>query len=248
MVATVGTTSTTAIDPVDEIADICEREDLWLHVDASHAGIAAIVPEHNYILKGCERADSFVTNPHKWMYMPIDISAFYTRKPEVLKNAFSLVAEYLKTNEDNNVINYMDYGISLGRRFRSLKLWFVIRYFGVEGIIERLRDNIRLGKLFESLIDQSDRFEKLAPVPLSTVCFRAVVPGLDDEQLNEFNKNLMDKVNATGKVFISHTSLNGKFTIRFVVSSIRTTEEDVKLAWNVLNKVLAESLIEKGGT
>lgn len=240
VIATVGTTSTTSIDPVNEIADICEKEKLWLHVDAAHAGIAAIIPELKHIIKGCERADSFVTNPHKWMFMPIDISAFYTRHPEVLKDAFSLVAEYLKTNEDTTVTNYMDYGISLGRRFRSLKLWFVIRYFGVDGIIERLREHIRLGRLFESWIDESPNFEKLAPVPLSTVCFRAVAQGKSEKELNEMNKTLMDMVNATGKVFISHTSLNGKFTIRFVVSSIRTTENDVKIVWQILNEVYKE--------
>jgi aromatic-L-amino-acid decarboxylase len=237
VIATVGTTSTTSIDPVEKIADVCEREKLWLHVDAAHAGIAAIVPELKYILKGCERADSFVTNPHKWMFMPIDISAFYTRKPDVLKKAFSLVAEYLKTDEDTKAINYMDYGISLGRRFRSLKLWFVIRYFGVNGIIERLREHIRLGKIFESWIDESEHFERLAPVPLSTVCFRAVPSGLNEIELNEFNKNLMDSINSTGKAFISHTMLNGKFTLRFVISGIRTTEDDIKLVWELLNEL-----------
>ncbi|PKL88083.1 MAG: amino acid decarboxylase [Ignavibacteriae bacterium HGW-Ignavibacteriae-2] len=242
VVATVGTTSTTSIDPIENIADICEKENLWLHVDASHAGTAAIVPELNYIINGCDRADSFVVNPHKWMFMPIDISVFYTRKPEILKRAFSLVAEYLKTSEDSEVINYMDYGITLGRRFRSLKLWFVIRYFGVEGIIERLREHIRLGKLFEKLIDENPLFEKLAPVPLSTVCFRAIPMGKNEDELNEFNKSLMDTVNSTGRVFLSHTILKGKFTVRMVVSGIRTTESDVLEVWQLLNNRCREMI------
>ncbi len=236
VVATVGTTSTTSIDPVDEIADICERENIWLHVDAAHAGTAAIVPEYRYILNGCERADSIVLNPHKWMFVPIDLSTFYTRKPEVLKRAFSLVPEYLKTGEDSNVTNYMDYGITLGRRFRSLKLWFVIRYFGVNGIIERLREHMRLAKMFENFIDESEYFEKLAPVPLSTVCFRAVFEEEFDDSLNEWNKTLMDNINATGKVFISHTVLNNKFTIRYVISGIRTEEKNVTDFCKLLQK------------
>ncbi|MBN1299980.1 MAG: amino acid decarboxylase [Melioribacteraceae bacterium] len=237
VVGTVGTTSTTSIDPIPEIAEICEREKLWLHVDAAHAGTAAIVPELKHILNGCERADSFVLNPHKWMFVPIDLSVFYTKKPEILKRAFSLVPEYLKTDEDSEVINYMDYGITLGRRFRSLKLWFVIRYFGVNGIIERIREHIRLGKLFEKFIDESSRFEKLAPVTLSTVCFRALVQDMNASELNNFNRNLMNNVNNTGITFISHTILNGIFTIRFVVSSIRTKEEDVIKVWKILNGV-----------
>jgi aromatic-L-amino-acid decarboxylase len=240
VVATVGTTSTTSIDPVDKIADICNKEKIWLHVDAAHAGTAAIVPELRYIIKGCERADSFVVNPHKWMFIPIDLSAFYTRKPEILKRAFSLVPDYLKTNEDNSVTNYMDYGITLGRRFRSLKLWFVIRYFGVEGIIKILREHIRLAKLFERYIDESNYFEKLAPVPLSTICFRAKIDGLSDEELNKFNKNLMDEINSTGEVFISHTVLNGIFTIRYVISGIRTQEVHVNNFWKLLNAVLMD--------
>lgn len=245
VVATVGTTSSTSIDPVDEIADICEKENLWLHVDAAHAGTAAIVPEFRHIMKGCDRADSFVMNPHKWMFVPIDLSAFYTKKPDVLRNTFSLVAEYLKTGEDNEVINYMDYGITLGRRFRSIKLWFVIRYFGVEGLRSIIREHVRLGQLFAKWIDDHSNFERLAPTPLSTVCFRAVHEKLDSENmLNEFNEKLMDAVNDTGKVFLSHTKLAGKFTIRLVVSSIRTTEDDLNLVWDTIRLKFSE-LIEQ---
>lgn len=233
-VATVGTTSTTSIDPVDEIADICKKNNIWLHVDASHAGIAAVVPEYNSILKGCEKADSFVVNPHKWMFMPIDISTFYTPHKETLKNAFSLVHEYLKTAQDDEAINYMEYGIQLGRRFRSLKLWFVIRYFGTEGIINILREHLRLGRLFADWIEEDNNFEILAPVPLSTVCFRAIPASGTD--INIFNETLMNEINKTGKIFLSHTKLNGKFTIRFVVSHIRSSEELVIQAWELIKQ------------
>ncbi len=154
VVATVGTTSTTSIDPVPEIAEICKREKIWLHVDAAHAGVTAILPEMKNILDGVENADSIVVNPHKWMFIPIDLSVLYTKHKDTLKRAFSLVAEYLKTSHDSEVENYMDYGIQLGRRFRSLKLWFVIRYFGVEGIQNILREHLRLGKLFAGWIDE----------------------------------------------------------------------------------------------
>ncbi len=241
VVATVGTTSTTSIDPVDEIADICEIENIWLHVDAAHAGIAAIVPEMQFILKGAERADSIVINPHKWMFTPIDLSAFYTTKPQVLRQAFSLVAEYLKTSEDREVENFMDYGIQLGRRFRSLKLWFIIRYFGREGLISRIREHLRMGQQFAKWIDEHPGFERMAPTPFSTVCFRALPPGVKKEsEINLFNERLMNEVNNTGKVFLTHTKLNDKFVIRLVVSGIRTEERHVKQAWELLKTKLDE--------
>ncbi len=234
--ATVGTTSTTAIDPIKEIAEICNKYKIWLHIDGAHGAIAAMLQEKRSILNGIELADSFVVNPHKWMFCPIDVSAFYTKHPQILKRAFSHVAEYLKTEQDNSVINYMDYGIQLGRRFRSLKLWFVIRYFGVEKLQEIIREHLRLGKLFEQYIDESKHFEKLAPVPLSTVCFRAAPPNQNEEQLNSFNEKLMTEINSTGELYISHTKLNNKFTIRYVVSSLRTEERHVKKAWEVIQK------------
>ncbi len=236
VVATVGTTSTTSVDPVPAIADICEKYDIWLHVDAAHAGSTAILPEMRNYFEGCDRADSFVLNPHKWMFVPIDLSVFYTRRPDILERAFSLVHEYLKTGEDDEVYNYMNYGIQLGRRFRSLKLWFLIRNFGVEGIQERIREHLRLGRLFAGWIDESPDFQRLAPVPFSTICLRAVVEGLGDLQLNEFNRKLMDAVNASGKVFLSHTKLNDKFTIRVVISSVRTTEDDVREVFELLKE------------
>jgi len=236
VVATVGTTSTTSIDPVSEIASICKLENIWLHVDAAHAGVAAIVPEMRYLLDGVEAADSFVLNPHKWMFMPIDISVMFTKHKGILKQAFSIIPDYLKTDEDNEVTNYMDYGIQLGRRFRSLKLWFVIRHYGTDGLIEIIREHLRLGQMFSKWIIESKDFELLAPTPLSTICFRAVPENIQSEDdLNSFNKNLMDSINSTGEVFLSHTVLNGKFTIRVVVSGIRTEEEHVREVFEILN-------------
>ena len=248
VVATIGTTSTTSVDPVDEIASICEHEKIWLHVDGAHAGVTAMLPEMNNQFKGLERADSFVVNPHKWLFVPVDLSILFTRKPEVIKQAFSLVAEYLKTAEDSVVENYMDYGIQLGRRFRSLKLWFVLRYFGVEGLQSRLREHIRLGQLFAKWIDEDQLFERLAPAPFSTICFRAKPEEWSDEnKINELNETLMNAINATGKVFLTHTKLNGKFTIRMVISGLRTEENNVELAWKVIreefNKILSRGKI-----
>lgn len=244
VVATVGTTSTTGIDPVPEIAEICNARNIWLHIDAAHAGIAAILPEMRFILNGAEHADSIVVNPHKWLFMPIDISVYYTTKPGILKRTFSLIPEYLKTEQDNSAINYMDYGIQLGRRFRSLKLWFVIRYFGVDGLRNILREHIRVGKLFEKLANEHPQFELMAPVPFSTVCFRAVPnQKIDEAELNELNERLINAVNKTGKVFLSHTKLNNKFVLRLVVSGIRTKEKHMLEVWDLLQKTLSK-LIE----
>ncbi len=240
-VATVGTTSSTSIDPVPEIADICIKENLWLHVDAAHAGIAASVPEMRYIFDGVSKADSIVVNPHKWMFTPVDLSVLFTKKREILKQAFSLVPEYLKTSEDSAVENYMDYGIQLGRRFRSLKLWFILRYFGTGGIADRVREHLRLGKLFKLWIEESKDFELMAPVPFSTVCFRAHPGNYDsEEKLEELNENLMKKVNNTGRIFITHTKLNNKFVLRLVVSGLRTAEKHIIQAEEILSRTLKE--------
>jgi len=237
IVATIGTTSTTSIDPVEEIVKINDKYKLWLHVDAAYAGTAAILPELNYILNDVEKADSIVINPHKWLFVPIDLSILYTTKPEILKRAFSIVPEYLKTEVEDKVTNYMDYGIQLGRRFRSIKLWFVIRYFGVEGLQNIIRDHIRLGQKFANLIDNENMFERLAPTPFSAVCFRAVpISNMTEEELNDFNKTLMDEINDSGKLYLSHTKLNGKFTIRLVVSGIRTTEANLDNAWKLIKE------------
>jgi aromatic-L-amino-acid decarboxylase len=232
VVATVGTTSTSSVDPISEIADICEKHKIWLHVDAAYAGSAAIVPELRYYFTGCERADSLVTNPHKWLFTPFDCSILYCRNPDLLKQTFALVPEYLKTNEE--VENLMDTGVQLGRRFRALKLWFVMRYFGQQGLIERIREHCRLAKLLEGWINAAPNWEMLAPVPFALVCFRAAPPNAVD--LDAFNERLMNAVNESGKAYLSHTKLHGKFALRLSIGSIRVTEEHIKNLWNWLNE------------
>jgi aromatic-L-amino-acid/L-tryptophan decarboxylase len=239
--ATVGTTSTTSIDPIPAIADVAAQYGLWLHVDGAYGGMAAIVPEMQPILAGAERADSFVGNPHKWLFTPMDLSAFYTRHPDVLKRAFSLLPEYLRSAETDAqaVTDYMDYGVQLGRRFRALKLWFVLRAYGQEGLIARLREHLRLAQLLAGWIDASPNFERLAPTPFSTVCFRAHPQGVDDEAaLDELNEKLLTAVNATGQLFISHTRLNGRYTLRLAIGNIRTTEAHIVHAWEVISRLV----------
>lgn len=249
VVATTGTTSTTSIDPVRQTADICEREALWLHVDAAYGGSAAVLPEMRWILDGCDRADSLVMNPHKWMFVPMDLSLLFCRRMDVLRQAFSLVPEYLRTEEKDEVRNFMDYGPQLGRRFRALKLWFVIRYFGVEGIAARIRYQLEIAREFARWVDESPDFELLAPVPLSVICFRAYprdMRRLDGEEaeagsrIDRLNERLMEQVNRGGKIFLSHTKLNGMLTLRLAIGNIRTTREHVKLAWDQLTEALAE--------
>lgn len=240
VVATTGTTSTTSIDPVPAIADICEREGLWLHVDAAYGGSAAVVPEMRWVLEGCDRADSLVVNPHKGLFVPVDLSVLYCRKMNVLRSAFSLVPEYLRTGEGEEVKNFMDYGPQLGRRFRALKFWFVMRYFGVEGLRARIRNQIALAREFADWVDRSENFERLAPVPFSLVCFRAHPRSVANEAgLDVLNEQLMDEVNRRGKVYISHTKLAGKLTLRLAIGNIRTTREHVKMAWDELSEVVA---------
>ncbi|MBA3439672.1 MAG: amino acid decarboxylase [Pyrinomonadaceae bacterium] len=242
VVATVGTTSTTSIDPVPAIADVCVQHNLWLHVDAAYAGSAAIVPEMRSVLDGCDRADSLVTNPHKWLFTPLDISLLYCRRMDVLRRAFSLVPEYLRTDEADTVRNQMDYGVQLGRRFRALKLWMVVRYFGHEGLAERIREHCRLARLFAGWVEESPNWELLAPVPFSLVCFRAC-PTVEKEseetrrvRLNKLNEQIMQGVNQTGEAFLSHTSLDGVFTLRLAIGNIRTTEAHTQRTWHVLNE------------
>jgi aromatic-L-amino-acid decarboxylase len=244
VVPTIGTTSTSSVDPVDAIADICEKYGVWMHVDAAYAGPAAIIPEMREPFKGWERADSIVVNPHKWMFTPFDLSVLYCKDLGVMKAAFSLVAEYLKTSDAGVVKNGMDYGIQLGRRFRALKFWFVIRYFGREGMIARLKEHIRLARLFASWVEASTDFELMAPVPFALVCFRARVnsPHVgkgsaeeEDEVLNALNERIMNEINASGEAYLSHTKLNGKFTLRLSVGSIHVEERHLEKVWKLLN-------------
>lgn len=242
VIPTIGTTSTSSVDPVGAIADICEAFGIWLHVDTAYAGSTAIVPELQHHFKGWERADSIVVNPHKWLFTPFDLSVLYCKDLSLLKDAFSLVAEYLKTTDVQTVKNGMDYGIQLGRRFRALKLWFVVRYFGREGLIARLRDHCRLARLFASWVEESENFELLAPVPFALVCFRACPAGVDDPNaLNALNERIMNEINASGDAYLSHTKLGDKYAIRLSVGSIRVEERHLQKVWDILNaKLLSE--------
>ncbi|MFB3915889.1 MAG: aspartate aminotransferase family protein [Terriglobales bacterium] len=234
VVATVGTTSSTSVDPVAAIAEIAEQYGLWLHIDAAYAGAAAVLPEFRHILAGAERAHSIVVNAHKWLFTPIDFSAFYTRRPDILRRAFSLTAEYLRTDENPRAVNLMDYGVPLGRRFRALKFWFVLRYFGREGIQQMLRNHIAWAQEFAVWVDTDPRFERVAPTPFSVVCFR--YKGTDEE-----NKAILDRVNSSGELFLSHTELNGRYVLRVAIGNLATTREDVQQAWELV-RAAAEKL------
>ena len=238
IVATVGTTSTSSIDPVKEIIPIGEEHAMWLHVDAAYAGSAAVVPELQHILEGCQRADSLVVNPHKWLFTPFDLSVLYCRHMDLLRRAFSLVPEYLRTPEQEKVRSGSDYGIQLGRRFRALKLWMVIRYFGHDGLAARIREHCRLARVFASWIDESSDWELLAPVPLGLVCFRARPDGFDAGELDALNESIMHGVNASGRALLSHTRLHDKLTLRLSIGNIRTTEKHVRQVWELLNEQL----------
>ena len=236
VVATVGTTAVTSVDPVPALADICDRERIWLHVDAAYAGAAAMVPGHEDTLAGCDRASSLVVNPHKWLFTPFDLSVLYCRDMDRLREAFSLTPDYLESRESGAVRNLMDTGVQLGRRFRALKLWMVLRHFGAQGLRDRLAEHIRLAGLFADWVDADPAFERLAPVPFSVVCFRARPAALADDStaLDDLNARLLDHVNQSGKVFLSHTTLDGRFALRLAIGHIRTTEEHVSRAWTLL--------------
>jgi len=246
-VATVGTTATTSIDPVWEISNICKKYKMWLHVDAAYGGSAAIVPEMKYVMDGWNDVDSIVINPHKWLFTQFDLSILYTRRPEILKRAFSLTPEYLKA-ETNDVTNLMDYGVQLGRRFRALKLWFIMRHFGQDGLISRIREHIRIAKLLSKWMDENGEFPPLA-VYFSTVVFRYYPKDLKEiakkdkkakeiigEYLNKVNKTLMENLNNSGRLFLSHTIIEGRFTLRLAIGNIRTTEEHIKEAWELIKE------------
>ena len=246
VVATVGTTSITSVDPVPAIAEIARRHRVWLHVDAAYAGSAAIVPEFASLLDGVELADSLVVNPHKWMFVPMDLSVLFVKDESIVRRAFSLVPEYLTTPE-GDAVNYMDYGLQLGRRFRALKLWFVLRHMGVEGIRNKLRGHIALAQEFAAWVRDDPQWEVLAPHPLSVVCFRYVgPPGVtpsvsrgDSNQepaLEALNAKLMHAVNDAGDIFISHTKIDGKYALRLAIGNLRTTRDDVAHAWDVLRR------------
>jgi aromatic-L-amino-acid/L-tryptophan decarboxylase len=248
VVATVGTTSTTSIDPVEPIAEICQRERLWLHVDASYAGVAAMLPSHAHVLNGAEKADSLVVNPHKWLFTPVDLSAFYCRRMDVIRAAFSLTPEYLRTSEAPEVRNLMDTGIQLGRRFRALKLWMILRSFGARGIREHLARHIELARQLASWIDAHPDFERMAPVPFSVVCFRWKPAGTtaSESEIDAANERLLESVNRSGEAFLSHTKLNGRMALRVAIGNLATTERHVQRVWELLQEHAAASMMSTG--
>jgi aromatic-L-amino-acid decarboxylase len=236
VIPVIGTTSCASVDPISRIADICERESLWMHIDAAYAGPAAMLDECRPLFAGWERADSIVINPHKWLFVPFDLSVLYTRRPATLKNAFSLVPEYLKTSEGDSVANQMDYGLQLGRRFRSLKLWFVMRYFGVDGLRARLREHLALTTLFADLVRAHPTFELTAPPMFSLTCFRHRPPNVTDEKvLESLNARLVRSVNAEREIFVEHTKLRDAYTLRFAIGNLHTSETHVRRAFDILS-------------
>ncbi len=229
IVGSVGSTSTSAIDPIPEIAGIASRYDIWLHIDAAYGGSAAVLPEMRHVFAGVERAQSLVFNPHKWLYVSIDCSILFTTRPETLRRASSLGAEVIRTPEDDQVVNFNEYGVQLGRRFRALKLWYVLRYYGREGISAMLRQALRLAQVLKQLIEEDPAFELAAPVPFSLVCFRY----RGDNSANEL---LLTEINRSGKAFLSHTILNGQFVLRCAIGNFQTTEADVREVWNLIRQ------------
>jgi len=241
VVATLGTTSSTAVDPLVPIGEICRRHGLWLHVDAAYAGTAAILPEKRWIIDGAEKADSFVFNPHKWMLTNFDCSAYFVKDPGALIRTFEIHPEYLKTGIDAQVKNFRDWGIPLGRRFRALKLWFVIRSYGVEGLRKIVGEHIRLAQLFKGWVEEHKVFELMAPVDFSLVCFR-LNDGRDEEALSDLNKQLLESLNQTGKIFLTHTTLREKYVLRMAIAARTTQERHVRDAWELITSKAAEIL------
>ncbi|HEY0101348.1 MAG TPA: pyridoxal-dependent decarboxylase [Pyrinomonadaceae bacterium] len=261
VIATVGTTSATSVDPVDQIADLCRDRRIWLHVDAAYGGALALLEEGRHVMCGVERADSVVFNPHKWLFVPLDFSALYVRRPETLRRVFSLVPEYLRGDAERareEVPNYMDYGIQLGRRFRALKAWFVISAFGREGLAARIREHCRLAALFASWVEADARFETLAPVLMGVVCFRARVPGQNacvegggvetpNASSDELNERLLARINATGAAYMTHTRLHDTLALRIAVGNVLTTERHLAGVWKLICNQLSEMSEEAAG-
>jgi aromatic-L-amino-acid/L-tryptophan decarboxylase len=245
LVGTIGTTSTTSRDPIAGMAEIARREGLWLHVDAAYAGAVALIPERRGQFEGWEKADSIVTNPHKWWFAPVDASILLTRRMPVLRDAFSLVPEYLRTlDREGPIRDYNEYTPTLGRRLRALKLWMQLRYFGLEGLRRRIAHHLDMAQRLAGWIEADPDFELMAPVPFSTVCLRylpaAMAPRQDDpgvaERIDDLNLRLMDAINRSGQAFLSHTRLNGRFVIRVALSNLRTEDSDLDLVWSLLRR------------
>jgi aromatic-L-amino-acid decarboxylase len=232
VVATVGTTSSTSVDPLPEIAAACGGEGVWLHVDAAYAGSAMVCPEFRWAFDGIEKADSIVVNPHKWLFVPQGCSVLWTRHPESYRDTFSVVPEYLRTPDD--VVSFSEYGPELGRRFRALKLWIILRCYGAEGLRTRVRESVRLASVFEQWVEDTLGWEIVAPRHFSVVCFRR-------EGTDAMNEQLMQRVNAGGDIFISHTKLDGRFVLRLAVGNERTTDDDIQRACKALEQAALET-------
>jgi len=244
VVATMGTTSTTAIDPLREIGEVCKKYDIWLHVDAAYAGTALILPEYRWMLEGIENADSFVFNPHKWMFTNFDCSAYFVKDKKALIKTFEILPEYLKTRSRGGVNDYRDWGIPLGRRFRALKLWFVIRSFGISGLQEKIRYHVSLAQKLHKIIENDTSFEIMAPVPLNTVCFRYRPQQIKNrEEINRLNEILLTQINKTGKLYLTHTKLHGNYVIRMVTAQTNVQESHILRAWDIIKKT-ANGLID----
>lgn len=236
VVATAGTTSTTSVDPLAEVGRVARAHGAWVHVDAAYGGPAAILSELRPLFRGWEEADSVVINPHKWLFTPVDCSLLYCRRPEFLVRAFSIVPEYLKGRETGQARDLMDYGVALGRRFRSLKLWFVLRWLGREGIEARLREHLRLARLFAGWVEADAGWSLAAPVPLALVCFRATPASVGDEETDALNQRILDRVNASGEALLTHTKLGDRLVLRLSVGNLKTTEAHVARAWELLRE------------
>ncbi len=240
VIATVGTTSTASVDPVAEIAAVCKAHDVWLHVDAAYGGPLAMVPERSDVMAGAELADSVVVNGHKWLFIPLDFSALYTRRADVLRQVFSFTPEYLRGDSSaGGAVNYMDYGIQLGRRFRALKAWMTIRAFGRDGMERRIREHCRLACLFAEWVGREPYYSIAAPVTMAVVCFRYEPPGMDAERCDELNERVVETVNASGEAYLTHTTLGGRRAMRIGVGNVLTTERHLAEAWR---RILAEGM------
>ncbi len=235
-----GTTGSTAVDPMESIGRFCKEQGIWLHVDAAYAGTALLLPEKRELIAGVEMADTFVFNPHKWMFTNFDCSAYFVKDKEALIRTFEILPEYLKTKEGDRVNNYRDWGIQLGRRFRALKLWFVIRTYGASGLTEKVRNHIRWAGELAQEIETSAQFQLMAPVPFATICFRFKPEDVTDtETLNGLNARLMETLNGNGKLYLTHTKLNGRFTLRLVIGQTNVQKEHVARAWEEIKKTAA---------
>ncbi len=237
VIAALGTTSTTAIDPIKEISEICKEFNIWLHVDAAYSGTALILPEYQKLIEGIEDVDSFVFNPHKWLFTNFDLSAYFVKEKQWLIRTFEILPEYLKTEPDGQVNNYCDWGVPLGRRFRALKLWFVLRNYGINGIQERLREHIKYASYIDKQIDENKKFQLVVPTKFNLVCFR-YIPNADLslDELNIKNEELLNKLNDSGEMFLSHTKVRGMFIIRMVIAQTYVKMDHVKKAWSTIIK------------